>query len=168
MLNVCPERADRGLLVSVVYRPITALHVNTRNARTHSKRQVRQIAASIKEFGFNVPVLVDRDLKVIAGHGRLLACRELGWSEVPTIGLDHLSDAQARAFMIADNRLTEIAKWDDGLLAKELEELSRLKLDFSIELTGFEVGEIDRLRAAAEEPGLHARPPILTPAVELA
>ena len=96
MSKVCPDRAevgDPGRRVSVVYHPITALHANPRNARTHSQRQVRQIAASITEFGFNVPVLVDRDLKVIAGHGRLLACKSLGWSEVPTIGLDHLSEA---------------------------------------------------------------------------
>ena len=93
--------------------------------------------------GFNVPVLVDRDLKVIAGHGRVLACRLLGWSEVPTIALEHLSEAQARAFMIADNRLTENSVWDDHLLAEHLKELSVLELDFNLEATGFEMGEID-------------------------
>jgi hypothetical protein len=95
-----------------------------------------------------VPVLVDAELKVIAGHGRLLACGELGWTEVPTLCLDHLTPAQARAFMIADNRLTEIASWDDKLLAHQLKDLSLLGLDFSIEVTGFEMGEID-LRIAA-------------------
>jgi ParB-like chromosome segregation protein Spo0J len=73
--------------------------------------QIRQIANSIEAFGFNVPVLVDAELNVICGHGRLLACRELGWTEVPTLCLDHLTPAQARAFMIADNRLTEISSW---------------------------------------------------------
>jgi hypothetical protein len=86
--------------------------------------------------------------KVLAGHGRLLACHELGITEVPTVCLDHLTPAQARVFMIADNRLTEIATWDDQLLAEQLKELSLLDLDFSIELTGFEMGEID-LRIAS-------------------
>jgi ParB-like chromosome segregation protein Spo0J len=116
----------------------------------HSKKQIRQIANSIETFGFNVPVLVDADLNVIAGHGRLLACRELGWTEVPTLCLDHLTSAQARAFMIADNRLTEIASWDDRLLAQQLKDLSLLGLDFDIEVTGFETGEID-LRIASLE-----------------
>jgi hypothetical protein len=79
---------------------------------------------------------------VIAGHGRLLACRELGWSEVPTLCLDHLTAAQARAFMIADNRLSEIAGWDDRLLAEQLKDLSLLGLDFSLEVIGFEIGEM--------------------------
>jgi DNA modification methylase len=144
------DNSHLGRRIAVVYRAIDALGPDPRNARIHSKRQIRQIAASIREFGFNVPVLVDADLKVIAGHGRLLACKELGWREVPTIGLDHLSEAQARAFMIADNRLTEIARWDDRLLAEQLKELSLLDLDFSIELTGFEMGEID-LRIASLE-----------------
>jgi ParB-like chromosome segregation protein Spo0J len=80
---------------------------------------------------------------VIAGHGRLRACQSLGWSEVPTIRLDHLTEAQANAFMIADNRLTEISVWDDRLLAEQLKELSELDLDFSLEATGFQMGEID-------------------------
>ena len=101
------------------------------NARTHSKKQIRQIADSIKAFGFNVPILIDRDNNVIAGHGRLAACRELSWTEVPTLCLDHLTPAQARAFMIADNRLTEIAVWDDRLLAEQLRDLSLLGLDFN-------------------------------------
>ena len=87
--------------------------------------------------------LIDRDGNVIVGHGRLLACRERGVTEVPTLCLDHLTPAQARAFMIADNRLAEIAAWDDQLLAEQLKELSLLGLDFNIEVTGFEMGEID-------------------------
>src|SRR5438270_2493088 len=98
-------------------RPAEELKPNPANARIHSKKQIRQIANSIEAFGFNVPILIDRDDKVIAGHGRLLACPELGWSEVPTLRLDHLTPAQARAYMIVDNRLTEIATWDDRLLA---------------------------------------------------
>ena len=121
------------------------------NPRLHTKKQVRQIAASIKNFGFNVPVLIDRDDKVITGHGQLLACAELGWTEVPTLCLDHLTAAQAGAFMIADNRLTEIAAWDDRLLAQQLKELSLLGLDFDVTITGFEVAEIDLRIASLED-----------------
>jgi hypothetical protein len=87
-------------------------------------------------FTFMMGIGMDRENNVIAGHGRLLACRELGWSEVPTLCLDHLTPAQVRAFRIADNRLTEISAWDDRLLAEELKELSLLGLDFDIEVTG--------------------------------
>jgi DNA methylase len=100
-----------------------------------------------------VPILVDAQLKVIAGHGRVLACAELGLTEVPTVRLEHLSDAQARAFMIADNRLTENSEWDERLLAEQLKELSTLELDFSLEATGFEMGEIDlRIEGLTPEP----------------
>ena len=129
--------------VAVVYRPIAELHLDPKNPRFHKPRQIRQIASSLKAFGFNVPVLVDTNLKLIAGHGRILACRQLGWTEVPTICLEHLSDAQAKAFMIADNRLSENSVWDAQLLAEQLKELSVLDLDFSLEVTGFEMGEID-------------------------
>jgi DNA modification methylase len=129
--------------VVVVYRPVATLKVDRSNPRSHSPRQIRQIARSVQSFGFNVPVLVDATLKVIAGHGRLLACQQLGWKEVPTIALEHLSDAQAKAFAIADNRLTENSAWDERLLAEQLRELSLMDLDFSLEVTGFEMGEID-------------------------
>jgi DNA modification methylase len=147
------ERASarRAEPFQVIYRPIEELKPDPANPRFHSKIQIRQIAHSIETFGFNVPVLVDATLKVIAGHGRLLASRELGITEVPTLCLDHLTPAQARAFMIADNRLTEIAEWDDQLLAQQLKELAFLDLDFSIEVTGFEVGEIDLRIAALDE-----------------
>jgi DNA modification methylase len=129
--------------LEVGYQPIDRLKLDPKNPRIHSRRQVSQIARSMRVFGFNVPILVDAELNVLAGHGRIMACQELGWVEVPTISLDHLSDAQAKAFMIADNRLTEIAAWDDRLLAEQLKELSILDLDFSLEATGFEIGEID-------------------------
>jgi DNA modification methylase len=158
--------------LTVVYRRIEALKPDPANPRLHSKKQIRQIARSIETFGFNVPVLVDAELKVIAGHGRLLACGELGWTEVPTLCLDHLTPAQARAFMVADNRLSETATWDDRLLAEQLKDLSLLGLDFSIEVTGFEMGEIDLRIASLEDtpdpaddpadavPELPARPPL--------
>jgi ParB-like chromosome segregation protein Spo0J len=137
--------------LSLVYRALRELKPDPANPRLYSKKQIRQIGESIKAFGFVVPVLTDRDGKIIAGHGRVLAARELGWSEVPALCLDHLDAAQARAFMIADNRLTEIAGWDDRLLAEQLKELSLLGLDFSLDVTGFEIGEIDLRIAALED-----------------
>jgi DNA modification methylase len=142
--NCDPKQAvasDRR--ISVVYRRIAELKPDPKNPRAHSPKQIRQIARSIDTFSFNVPVLVDSHGKVIAGHGRLEAAKLLGWSEVPTICLEHLTEAQSRAFMIADNRLTENSVWDDRLLAEQLKELSLLDLDFSLEATGFEMGEID-------------------------
>jgi 16S rRNA G966 N2-methylase RsmD len=142
-----------GRLKSVVYRPIAELKLDPKNPRTHGRKQIRQIAQSIGVFGFNVPVLVDANLKVIAGHGRIAACQLLGWQEVPTIQLHHLTAAQARAYMIADNQLTENSEWDDRLLAEQLKELSELNLDFSLETTGFEMAEIDlRIEALKPEP----------------
>jgi hypothetical protein len=140
-----------NLNLTVVYHRIDTLKLDPVNPRVHSKRQIRQLATNIAKFGFNVPILVDAERKVIAGHGRLLACGELGIAEVPTLRLDHLTPAQARAFAIADNRLSEIASWDDQLLAEQLKELSLLDLDFSLELTGFEMGEIDLRIASLED-----------------
>jgi DNA modification methylase len=126
-----------------MYRPPADLKLDPLNPRVHSPRQIGQLRRSIETFDFNVPILIDAKLKVIAGHARLLACQSLGWSEVPTIRLDHLTEAQARAFTIADNKLAEISVWDDRLLAEQLKELSELDLDFSLEATGFQMGEID-------------------------
>ena len=143
----------RSSRISITYQPIESLKSDPGNARKHSKKQIRQIARSIETFRFNVPIVVDADLRVIAGHGRLLAARQLGLSEVPTISLEHLTPAQARAFAIADNRLTEIATWDDRLLGEQLRTLSELDLDFSLDVTGFEIGEIDLLiEGAAPQP----------------
>src|ERR1700736_4219493 len=129
--------------IQVTYQPVAKLHPDPNNPRLHSAKQVKQIARSIEPLGFNVPILVDRELNVIAGHGRLMACQQLGWREVPTIALEHLSAAQAKAFAIADNRLSENSEWDERLLAEQLKELSLLDLDFGLEVTGFEMGEID-------------------------
>ena len=141
-----------SLCLTVTYRRIEELKPDPANPRRHSKKQIRQIAESIKAFGFNVPILIDRHGNIIAGHGRWLACRDLGFTEVPTLCLDHLTPAQARAFMIADNRLTEIAVWDDRLLAQQLKELTLVGLDFDIEVTGFEMGEIDLRIASLDDP----------------
>jgi ParB-like nuclease domain len=129
--------------LAVADQPVSSLKLNPRNPRLHNRRQIQQLAHSIETFGFNVPVLIDADLNVIAGHGRVMACRQLGWKQVPTICLDHLSHAQARAFMIADNRLTENSIWDERLLAEQFKELAALELDFRLEATGFEMAEID-------------------------
>jgi len=143
--------------VNITYRKLAELKPDPRNARVHSKAQIRQLAASIREFGFNIPVVIDSQDNVLAGHGRLLACRELGYSELPTIRLEHLSPAQARAFQLADNRLAELAHWDERVLAEQLKELAEVNLDFSVELTGFSMPEIDlrieSLAAAANRAG---------------
>jgi DNA modification methylase len=145
--NSSTEKID----LKVVYRRTDDLKLDPNNPRRHSQKQIRQIGNSIETFGFNVPILIDRFGNVIAGHGRLLAAIALGITEVPTLCLDHLTPAQARAFMIADNRLTEIATWDDPLLAQQFRELSLLDLDFNIEVTGFEMGEIDLRIASLED-----------------
>jgi hypothetical protein len=143
-----PKRAP----LSINHVQLDRLKPNPGNARRHSAKQIRQIAHSIEAFGFNVPILVDADLNIVAGHGRLLACQRLGWREVPTIRLEHLSPEQRRAFMIADNRLAEVATWDDRLLADQLQALASVDLDFDIEAIGFDMGEIDlRIESSASK-----------------
>src|SRR5438270_8439040 len=119
------------------------------NARTHSKKQIGQIANSIKKFGFCNPVLVDDAKQIIAGHGRVEAAKLLGIDAVPTCRLSHLSEAEKRAYILADNKLAEKAGWDKELLAIELQGL--IELDIQIELTGFEMPEIDLILEDARE-----------------
>jgi DNA modification methylase len=132
---------------------IDKLKPNPRNARTHSKKQIKQVAASIQKFGFNNPILVDDENEVIAGHGRLQAAKFLGLTEVPVMRLSHLSDAEKRAYILADNKIALNAGWDNELLAVELEELSVLlpEIDLGLEITGFETGEIDLIFSDHEE-----------------
>src|SRR5215469_12542468 len=144
--------------LAVVWRRIETLRPDPDNPRLHGSRQIRQLAQRIAAFGFNVPILVDRGLRIIAGHGRLLAAGELGWREVPTILLDHLSEEKARAFTIADNRLAEGGAWNDRLLALQLKGLALAELDFAIDATGFELGEIE-LRVAAAPSRTRRRKP---------
>lgn len=152
-VNPTARRSDFVFVDKIEQRPISALHLDPNNARKHSSAQVGQIAKSMGVFGFLVPVLVDRNGKIIAGHGRVLAAMRLGWKEVPIICVEHLSEAQARAFAIADNRLTENSTWDEKLLAVHLKELSDLDLDFDIDVTGFSLGEIDlRIANGTEQP----------------
>jgi ParB-like chromosome segregation protein Spo0J len=132
-----------NLHLTVVERLITELKPSACNPRRHSHKQIDQIAQSIRAFRFNVPILIDAEMNVIAGHGRLLAGQKLGLERVPTIQLEHLSQAQARAFIIADNKLASNSTWDDDLLARELEELSMVDLSFDLETIGFDTAEID-------------------------
>ncbi len=126
-------------------RPVASLALRQGNPRTHSSKQLRQIAASIESFGFTNPVLIDASGRVIAGHGRVKAARVLGLETVPTIRLEHLTEAQIRAYVIADNRLAENAGWDRDLLALELQGLAELDLGFDLEVTGFATAELDLL-----------------------
>jgi len=119
------------------------------NARTHSDDQVTQIASSIKEFGFNNPILVDKTNGVIAGHGRLMAAKKLGMDTVPCIKLEHLTDAQRKAFILADNKIALNSGWDYELLKVEVENLS--DEDFRLELLGFDVNELNTILGIEEE-----------------
>ena len=131
--------------LSVTTMSVDALKANPHNARTHSPKQIRQIANSLEQFGFINPILLDSNGVMIAGHGRLAAAKQLGLREVPTIRIDDLSPDQVRAYVIADNRLAELADWDTELLATELAYLSDLDIDFDPTITGFEMAEIDVL-----------------------
>ena len=131
--------------LEVTYLRTTSLKPDPRNPRVHTDKQVRQIAQSIESFGFNVPLLIDDQQQVIAGHGRLMAARKMGWDTVPTIKLGHLTESQRMAFLIADNKLTENAFWNERMLGEQLKILSELELDFDLEAIGFEVPEIDLL-----------------------
>lgn len=115
------------------------------NARTHSNKQIRQIADSIRTFGFTNPILIDQQHMILAGHGRLKAAQQLGLETVPCVRLDHMSDPQKRAYILADNKLALNAGWDEELLAEELSELYNLDIDFDVEITGFSIPEIDHL-----------------------
>jgi DNA modification methylase len=138
--------------LNIEYRPLELLVPFVNNARTHSDDQVAQIAASIREFGFNNPILVDGERGLIAGHGRLLAARKLGLDTVPVIELAHLSPTQKRAYILADNRLAENAGWDKELLALELADLKLS--EFDLDLLGFSGDELDELLNAANKEGL--------------
>src|ERR1700738_4440835 len=147
-----PDTAQwRKHRLEIVYRRIEELKPDPRNPRHHRRKQIKQLARSIETFGFTVPALVDREDNVIAGHGRILACRDLGWCEIPTVWIEGLSEAKRRALMIADNRLAENAAWNERLLAEQLKDLSLAELDFNLEDIGFEMGEIDLKIAGLED-----------------
>lgn len=137
--------------LQVKYRAIGELIPYVRNSRTHSDDQVAQIAASIKEFGFTNPVLVDGDKGIIAGHGRILAARKLGLKDVPTIELSHLTEAQRRAYVIADNKLAENAGWDMDLLKIEVADLDAMNFDLT--LLGFDTNVLAGLLVSSTPEG---------------
>lgn len=129
--------------MEIVHRKVEGLVPYVRNSRTHSPEQIAQIVASIREFGWTNPVLVDEDGGIIAGHGRVMAAREIAMEDVPCVVLSGLTDAQKRAYVIADNKLALGAGWDDAMLRLELEALAQL--DFDLELTGFSFEELDAI-----------------------
>ena len=128
-------------VTEVIERSVTSLKPYARNARTHSKKQIKQIASSIERFGFVNPVLIGDDGEIIAGHGRVEAAKQLGLKTVPTLALSHLTETERRAYVLADNKLALNAGWDREILAIELQGL--VNLDFDVELTGFSLAEID-------------------------
>ncbi|OAN97311.1 DNA methylase N-4 [Sphingomonadales bacterium EhC05] len=138
-----------SLSKSLIEREIASLRPYAGNARTHSKKQIRQIAGSIERFGFANPVLVSDDGEIIAGHGRVEAAKLIGMKAVPTLALSHLSKAERRAYVLADNKLAQNAGWDKEVLAIELQGL--IDLDFEIEITGFSLAEIDIVLDEASE-----------------
>jgi DNA modification methylase len=138
---------DAGRAIELM--PVDKLMPYPGNARKHSRKQIRQVAKSIERFGFTNPVLIDDDGQIIAGHGRVEAAKLLGMQSVPTLRLFHLSAADKRAYIIADNRLAEKAGWDRELLAIELQAL--IDIDFDIEITGFETGAVDIILEDARE-----------------
>lgn len=143
----------------ITYTAPETLAPYARNARTHTKDQIRQIARSIRSFGFINPVIVDSKGMIVAGHARVLAAMELGLSKVPVIQIDNLSEAQKRAYILADNKLAENAGWDNDLLRVELEYLSRVNVDIDVDLTGFSVPELDLLFSPANDASEPEEPP---------
>lgn len=135
--------------LAIEYVSVDSLIPYINNARTHSAEQVSQIAASIKEFGFTNPVLIDGENGLIAGHGRVMAARKLGLKDVPCIQLAHLTEAQKRAYILADNKIALASSWDDDLLALELSQLD--DLGFDLAMTGFSEDELADLMQGEQE-----------------
>ena len=135
----------------VEYVPPASIVPNRINPRKHSRQQIEALAHSIEAFCFNAPILVDGENRIVAGHARFEAARLLGLQEVPVIRLEHLSEPQAKAYMLADNKLTDRSGWDDAKVSIILKDLSEMALEFAIEATGFETAEID-LRIQSLDP----------------
>ena len=140
--------------LQIVYRKVEDLIPYEKNSRTHSEEQIEKVVASIKEFGWTNPILIDEDQGIIAGHGRLEAAKRLGMKEVPVLVLTGLTEAQKRAYIIADNKLALEAGWDEDLLREELDWLTQH--DYSTEVTGFDFEDLQsllsvNLETAAEE-----------------
>ena len=151
------------LATHIEHWPLDRLIPYARNARTHSPAQVAKIAASIRQFGFTNPILVDGQQGILAGHGRLEAARSLKLPHVPVIVLDHLSEAERRAYILADNKLALDAGWDDDLLAAELREIQAM--DFDLSLTGFDERELRKILGDEDDPAADECPEVPEQAV---
>jgi len=144
MANASNAATNAGLIeIQIQYRAVADLLLDSRNPRQHSQRQVNQLADSIQEFGFVMPVVADDRGQVVIGHGRVLAAKKLAMPRIPVVEIRHLSPAQLKAFRIADNRLAQNAHWDERLLGENLLELKELDRDFDLSITGFSLPEID-------------------------
>ena len=130
-------------MLKIKYKPVADLIPYARNSRTHSDAQVAQIAASIREFGWTNPILLDGENGIIAGHGRVLAAQKLGETQVPTIELSHMTDNQKKAYIIADNKLALNAGWDDAMLTLEISDLKDVGYD--LQITGFSIDDINKI-----------------------
>lgn len=144
-----PPRPQR---LSISYRAIDELKPNPTNPRRHSPSQIRRLRQMIKRFGFRVPLLIDANATIIAGHGRWQAARLEGLPELPTITIEDLTEAEVKAFIIGDNRIAELSTWDDKVLAEQFLELSQISPDLSLELTGFDMAEIDFRIESLQQP----------------
>ena len=129
---------------NLIQAEVKGLKPHPHNARKHPTKQLKRLAQNIQQFGFVIPIVVDESNQLICGHARVEAAKRLEMGTVPAIRLDELSENQVRAFMIADNRLAEMAQWDDSLLAENLKFLSDQDLSFDLEVTGFDYGEIEQ------------------------
>lgn len=143
------EKMGKGQAGKLEHIATAELIPYARNARKHSDQQVAQIAGSIQEFGFNAPVLIDAQNGIIAGHGRVMAANLLKLESVPCVRLSHLSDAQKRAYILADNRIALNSGWDEAMLANELQDLHADDIDLG--LTGFDAGELSTLVGLGDE-----------------
>lgn len=160
--TIAPAAETALRQLTVVYRPIASLVPDPRNARTHSRRQIEQIVASIQAFGFTNPILADPEGKLIAGHGRLLAARQVGLAKVPVIELAGLSEGQKKALRLADNKIALNAGWDLEILKIELADLSLPEFDVDLALTGFSAGEIDVVLGESADPDEEVIPAVPT------
>jgi DNA modification methylase len=152
MVNSTTTPNDKSAHRQISFIAIADLIPAPHNARKHSRAQVRAIARSIEAFGFNAPVLIDKNRQIVAGHGRYEASKLLDLTQVPVIFLDHLTETQAKAYQLADNALTDRSTWDDNKVALQLKELSEMALDFDIEAIGFELPELDFRIQSLDEP----------------
>ena len=153
------QEAIKAFQPVVEMRPIGEIKPSPRKARFHPDKQVQQLSASIATFGFVVPMVVDEDGTVLAGHGRYLAAKHLALATIPTVRVGHLTPERKRAFALADNRLAELSHWDDEVLKVELDELFAMELDFQIEVTGFDTLDLDRL----DKPAKAVKPEVVPP-----